>query len=637
MRHFRVLATVIIFAAAAHSALAKDLAALSEDEVLSLQHRLRDAGCFKEAVDGKVTPALTDAIKICPSQDPILLFESHVHTAVVFRIGVDRQCKTLVTGSEDKTVRTWSLPTGEPLDTYRLPVGEGNAGKIYAVAISPDGKRIAAGGWDAYYKRAENGVYLFNNPTDGRLFRANLLTDRAIHHLAFTSDGSKLAVALDGKAGVRIIDANTGSILMSDRDYAERSRGLAFGPDDTLYAVAYDGYLRHYSSDYSRTHKVKTPGGNRPHSVAVDPSGTRLAVGYDDARTVEIFDAKTLERIAVTDNTGIGRGNLLAVAWSSDGKYLLGGGRYQRQIGGEAQYPVRIWDAQGRQINEVIAADNTVLSMVPCGDSVYYAAHGPVYGRIDTAAGKVAQLGVPSIPDMRGKRDRGFVVSPDGMRLRFGLAKFAKDPVLFDLSAPSLRDAPDAPDDLQNPDTAGLKVENWLNHLKPRLDGKPITLARLEESRSLAIRPDRSGFVLGAEWSLRSFDAAGKQRWSREVPGAVWGVNLARDGELIIAAFGDGTVRWFRWSDGQELLALFVDKKDKRWVAWTPGAYYATSPGAERMTMLGWHVNSGWNQMAHFLPVSRLRERTNRPDVLRLVLQTLDEDEAVKRADAIGK
>jgi hypothetical protein len=50
------------------------------------------------------------------------------------------------------------------------------------------------------------------------------------------------------------------------------------------------------------------------------------------------------------------------------------------------------------------------------------------------------------------------------------------------------------------------------------------------------------------------------------------------------------------------------------------------------MTMLGWHVNGGWEQMAHFLPVSRLRERTNRPDIVRLVLQTLDEDEAMKRA-----
>src|SRR5262245_46897817 len=378
--HLRLFATAVVLAASVHSGAAKELTALNEEEVLSLQHRLRAAGCFKEQVDGKVTPALADAVKICPSQDPVLRFEANVHTAAVYRIGVDRACRTLVTGSEDKTIRTWSLPTGEPLDTYRLPVGEGSAGKIYAVDISPDGKRIAAGGRDAYFKSAENAVYLFNNPTDGQLLRVNL-GNQTVQHVAFNSDGSKLAVALEGKNGVRIIDARTGAVLMSDPDYADRSRGLAFGPDDTLYAVAYDGYIRRYGRDYARTHKVKTPGGNRLHSIALDPSGERVAVGYEDARTVEIFDAKTLDRVAGADNAEIARGNLLAVAWSADGKYLLGGGRYQRQIGGEWQYPVRIWDAKGRQINEVFVADNTVLSMVPCGDYVYFSAHGPAYGR----------------------------------------------------------------------------------------------------------------------------------------------------------------------------------------------------------------------------------------------------------------
>ena len=30
-----------------------------------------------------------------------------------------------------------------------MPIGEGYNGKIYAVALSPDGKWVAVGGWDA--------------------------------------------------------------------------------------------------------------------------------------------------------------------------------------------------------------------------------------------------------------------------------------------------------------------------------------------------------------------------------------------------------------------------------------------------------------------------------------------------------
>jgi hypothetical protein len=126
----------------------------------------------------------------------------------------------------------------------------------------------------------------------------------------------------------------------------------------------------------------------------------------------------------------------------------------------------------------------------------------------------------------------------------------------------------------------------------------------------------------------------GQEQWKKPVPGAAWGVNVTGDGRLVLAAYGDGTIRWHRMSDGQELLALFVDKDDLRWVAWTPSGYYMASPGGE--DLIGWHVNRGWDQAADFFPASRFRERFSRPDIVGLVLETLDEDAAVKQANEIA-
>ncbi len=84
-------------------------------------------------------------------------------------------------------------------------------------------------------------------------------------------------------------------------------------------------------------------------------------------------------------------------------------------------------------------------------------------------------------------------------------------------------------------------------------------------------------------------------------------------------------------SDGQELLALFVHKVDRRWVAWTPKGYYMASPGAE--SLIGWHVNRGWDRAARFFPADRFREQFNRPDIVKLVLQTLDETKAIDEAN----
>ena len=113
-----------------------------------------------------------------------------------------------------------------------------------------------------------------------------------------------------------------------------------------------------------------------------------------------------------------------------------------------------------------------------------------------------------------------------------------------------------------------------------------------------------------------------------------WGVNIPRDGRLVIAAYGDGTIRWHRLSDGEELLALFVHKVDRRWVAWTPKGYYMASPGAE--SLIGWHVNRGWDEAAQFFPVDRFREQFNRPDIVKLVLETLDEGKAIEEANKRG-
>jgi hypothetical protein len=143
---------------------ANDVAAMGHDEILSLQRRLSDAGCYKGAADGQASAALDQAIKACPDQDPVLRIETGTHTAQVWWIGVDAACRLVATGSDDKTVRLWSLPDGKLVRTQRLPIGDANAGKIYAVAVSPDGRWVAAGGADVFLKHdGKHGVYVFDS------------------------------------------------------------------------------------------------------------------------------------------------------------------------------------------------------------------------------------------------------------------------------------------------------------------------------------------------------------------------------------------------------------------------------------------------------------------------------------------
>ena len=53
--------------------------------------------------------------------------------------------------------------------------------------------------------------------------------------------------------------------------------------------------------------------------------------------------------------------------------------------------------------------------------------------------------------------------------------------------------------------------------------------------------------------------------------------------------------------------------------------------------MIGWHVNRGWNEAADFFPAAQFRDQFNRPDIVRKILTTLDEDAAINEANSAAK
>jgi WD40 repeat protein len=242
MRLFRSLVNFCaVLLAATLAAQARDLRDMSEAEITALQQRLSDGGCYQGAIDGQASSSLEAAIKACPSQDPILRIETGMHTGVIQRIGVDRQCRLLATGSWDKTVRLWSLPEGRLLRTLRWPIGPGDDGKVYAVAVSPDGRLVAAGGYDARWtSQQRHSVYLFDTASGALKARVGNFED-VIHHLAFSPNGRFLAAMLHAGNGLRVIDTERLSEVAADRDYGDVSYGIDRGNDLVTVAWSSDG------------------------------------------------------------------------------------------------------------------------------------------------------------------------------------------------------------------------------------------------------------------------------------------------------------------------------------------------------------------------------------------------------------
>ena len=618
---------------AAGAALAAE-AGPSREETLTLQQRLIDAGCYHGAIDGARSAALDAGVNACPDQRPVLRIETGMHTAAIRNVGVDAACTRLATASEDKTVRIWSLPDGRLERTIRVPIGAGEGGRVDAAALSPDGRWLAAGGWDASYEKTNTmGVNLVD--LQSGVIRRFGAFETVIDKVAFSPDGRRIAVGLGGNAGLRVFDSASGAEALADRAYDDIIDGLAFAPDGSLIAASRDGLLHRYGPNLRLTVKRAAPTGKRPFAVAVDPEGRRVAVGYDDAPHVSILDAVSLAPIAEAQTGDLKQGDLASVAWSRDGATLTAGGRVQASFAGEWRHILRRFGRDGRRLGDDIpVASNTIMDIQRCADGFVFAAGDPAFGLL-TSDGKATTLEGSRTADMRGKLGDVFALSADGATVRFGLGQGEAKPVIFDLLAGSLGDSASRPAALQGPSIVGLPASDWLDNFTPRFRRAPIALKPYERSRSLAIRPDRQGFALGTEWSVHAFDAAGKQRWEQPGPGIARGVNFSADGEVIAVAYDDGTIRWLRWSDGKELLAFFVDVPTHKWVAWTPTGYYMASPGGE--DLIGWHLNRGWDQLADFFPASRFSARFNRPDIVKLVLKTRDEAEAIRQANGTAK
>jgi Caspase domain/WD domain, G-beta repeat len=323
----------------------------------------------------------------------------------------------------------------------------------------------------------------------------------------------------------------------------------------------------------------------------------------------------------------VNNGDLSKVAWSADGQYLYAAGRWDVQD----RYPVRRWAAGGRDaFTDIPVAGDTVfdLTSLPEG-GLLFGAGSPAWGVV-SAQGQVRHRQDPAIADFRGLLE-GFRLSADGEQVRFGYEQWGKSPAVFDVATASL--GPDRAG-LAAPITSapGLAIEDWKNDTHPTLNGQPLKLKPYETSRSLAIAADGKRFALGADWTLRLFDRAGKQLWEVPTPGVVWSVNISGDGRWVVAAYGDGTIRWHRIGDGQEVLAFFPHADRKRWIAWTPEGFFDASPGAEGL--IGYHLNRGKEQAGEFIAATQLLERYYRPS---LIAQRLDPDGDRLVADAVAK
>jgi hypothetical protein len=352
----------------------------------------------------------------------------------------------------------------------------------------------------------------------------------------------------------------------------------------------------------------------------------RFAVGFQDTASPNILSGRDLSFLSApadlpsnsfkVDEKGklerVVPGSLPYVTWSPSGETLYWAG-----------YPLIETDGV------MLPSATWVASWSPeSSKPIYWRATGIVGiralsdGRIAVGGSLFDQRGgviwrhVPRILDYNLQDTMR--LSANGDTVQFGFYDYgARDFRTYHVGRFELgrrRFAPDVrPDDSLNaPRTKGLKIM-YLGH-KPMLNGRALPFGEHEMSNTIAILPKKDGFLLGSGWYLRLFDRNGIPRWKTPIPGDAWAVNLTSDGRYGVATLGDGTIRWYRVDDGQEVMALFADSEGERWVLWTPEGFYDASENAD--SLIGYHLNHGPDHEGEFVRVEQVKKLFYRPDIL---------------------
>jgi WD40 repeat protein len=267
------------------------------------------------------------------------------HASNVTALAVSRDGKFLATGSSDKTIRLYSLASGNPV---LARVYQGHSEEVASLAFSPDGKTLASGSadqavrlWrvslsDDHQNYEEHTAYVWTAAfsPDGKLF-ASAGADRIVYvrdasgkvvykleghagpvtAVAFSADGSMLA-SVGGDQVVRIWDARDGKKLRELKGHTAPIMAVAFGGNSLLLTGGIDKTARLW--DASKDEPLQTFPANKSmiSAVALRADGKQALIGSADGM-LRIYDltAAPKELASMTAHlAGVG-----AVAYGPDG------------------------------------------------------------------------------------------------------------------------------------------------------------------------------------------------------------------------------------------------------------------------------------------------------------------------------
>lgn len=571
------------------------------------------------------------------------------HRAFVKDVAFTADGRYLVSASDDKTIRIWDWQSGVSLRTLRGFEGPGNDGKVFAIAVSPDGKTVAAGGYfgEGIGTNPPYGdIRLFDFST-GKITTVLKGIDYAVYDMGFSPDGNFLAAG-----------GQDGFVYVWHRDDVEATGWKPFtrldADAETLLQVGFlDGGNRIAATTRDNGIRLwEMPSGDEiamadaeplrdtaVRALAISPDGAAFATGNDEG-IVQVWSAANGKLLHTMPKQEFLIGSL---TFAAGGESLVASCGYRCMD----KYRTVVWTlADGQEALQFSGHDGTVYASTSTPDGALVATAGGLRHAIrlwDPRTGEEKHLlqGV-------GEPVKSVGIEPDGASIAWGTAEPCADriacPDVMGALAMTL-DLPTVVRFFENPgplagDSARYKravlaANGWALQASAggddNLENAVLTISRNGKPANEIVNHAGNGYLHGAftlvgggthlvtggsDGTLIEYDTADGRQAGEFLgghTGEVQAIAVSERAGLMVTGSADQTIRLWNLETRELIVSIFFAGSE--FVIWMPQGYYYSSDEGDKL--IGWHVNQGRDKQGRFIRAGQLKKYLWSPEMVR--------------------
>ncbi len=280
--------------------------------------RFLASGGGGQELNGNWTEGADFSLRIWNMKDGSLHKKLDGHKNAVTSIAWFADSSRLVSSSSDNTAKIWDVAAGTETATLL-----GHSDRVSGVAVSEDGSLIITGSWDKtcilYDAKTGKAVKQLDPPHYGRIWS-----------VALSPDGKTAAVAGD-HPHIRLWDLEKLTVKKELQGHSQAAVALAFSAKgDRLLSGGWDNSAIVWDLEKGMPAKVLPGHGGRVEGVAISADGKRALTGSLDKK-VRLWNVETGELLQTYDGH---TGSIGKVAMSKNGKYA---------VSGSWDHSVRLW------------------------------------------------------------------------------------------------------------------------------------------------------------------------------------------------------------------------------------------------------------------------------------------------------